>query len=142
MSMVAEVAEEGASLVAKASGVLSWLPWAAAAVSLVAGAGGTLWYRSQYLACAASVAIEAARAEEQVRAQKDADAKFTRQLADQLQSVKAAIQEQAHATSVALAKVQSVPACKDTPAARAFDAGVVPRPGQQAGAGAARPAGP
>ncbi len=123
------------------AGGLGWLPWAIAGVSLIVGAGGTLWYRSQYEGCAASVAIEAAKAEEKLNAQKAADATFTRTLEQQLAPITQAIQEQANATQVALAKVKSDPSCAHTAAATAFDSSVRPN-GQQAGAGAARPAGP
>lgn len=103
---------------------------------------GLLWYRGEYHDCQASVAIEAAKAEEKVRVQKEADAKFTRELGEQLKPVRDAIQEQSNATSVALAKVKSDPNCLRTPAASAFDAGVLPKSGQQANPrapGAARP---
>jgi hypothetical protein len=127
-------------LLASTLGGLGWLPWAIAGVSLAAGAGGTLWYRAQYESCRASVAIEAAKAEEKLNAQKAADAAFTRALERQLAPITRAIEEQANATQLALAKVPSNPSCAHTPAADAFDGSVRPRD-QQAGAGAARPAG-
>jgi hypothetical protein len=49
--VAAEVAAEGAKIVARATGMLSWLPWAIAAASLLGGAGGTLWYRMQWKDC-------------------------------------------------------------------------------------------
>lgn len=128
--------------------VLGRVPWLGTALQLApwviaaAGVGGALWYRGEWKDCQASVAIDAARAEEKVRAQRDADAKFTRSLAEQLKPITTAIQEQSDATQVALAKVRSDPNCARTPAAAAFDAGVVPQRGQQAGPGAARPARP
>lgn len=112
------------------------LPTAIAVVAVVLA----LWYRGEWKDCQASVAIEAAKAEEKVRAQKDADARFTRELEEKLRPVIDAIQEQGNATSVALAKVKSDPNCVRTPAAGAFD-GIV-RPGIEAGPGAARPARP
>jgi hypothetical protein len=130
-----------AKLATSAVGGLSWLPWAIAGISLIAGAGGTLWYRAQYESCRASAAVEAARAEEKLNAQKAADAAFTRTLEQRLAPITRAIQEQANATQLALAKVPSNPNCAHTPAATAFDGSVRPRD-QQAGAGAARPAGP
>jgi len=69
VTKAAETAAEGA--VASAGGFLSglsWLPWAIAAGSLAIGAGGTLWYRAEWKDCQASVAIDAAKAEEKVRA--------------------------------------------------------------------------
>jgi hypothetical protein len=135
------VAAEGAKIVARATGVLSWLPWALAGMALVAGGGGTLWYRGEWKDCQASVAIDAAKAEEKVRAQKDADAKFTRSLAEQLKPITDAIQEQTNATQIALAKVKSDPNCAHTPAANAFD-GVVRPSGVEARPGQSRPARP
>ncbi|MBV8409124.1 MAG: hypothetical protein JOY64_15955 [Alphaproteobacteria bacterium] len=137
MSLVAEAERTVAGV---ASG-LRWLPWAIAGVAIVAGAGGTLWYRGQYLACQASVALDAAKAEEKLNAQKAADAAFTRTLELKLAPITKAIEEQANATQLALAKVPSNPNCARTPAAAAFDGSVRPD-GQQAGAGPARPAGP
>lgn len=137
-----EVAATGAGVVAKASSVLGWLPWALAAASLVAGSGGTLWYRMQWKDCEASVAIDAAKAEEKVRAQKESDAKFTRELAEALKPITSKIQEEANGTREALAKVKSDPNCKATPAASAFDAGVVRPPGAEANPRPPRPARP
>jgi hypothetical protein len=135
------VAAEGAKIVARAAGVLSWLPWALAGMALAAGGGGTLWYRGKWKDCQASVAIDAAKAEEKVRAQKDADAKFTRGLAEQLRPITDAIQEQMNATQIALTKVKSDPNCAHTPAANAFD-GVVRPGGIEAHPGQSRPARP
>jgi hypothetical protein len=132
MTILTEAAGAGAKVVGTVTGALSWLPWVLAAGSLALGAGGTLWYRSEWKDCQASVAIDAAKAAAQVAAAKDADAKFTRGLAEQLQPVLGAIQEQSRATSTALAKVKSDPNCLRTPAAAAFDAGVLPKPGDQA----------
>jgi hypothetical protein len=116
---------------------LGWAPWAIAAAALV----GALWYRGEYQSCRAAVATEAARAEEKLNAQKATDAAFTRVLEQQLAPLTKAIEEQANATQVALAKVPSNPNCAHTAAGDAFDGSV--RPGDQpAGAGAARPAGP
>ena len=116
-------------------GSLSWLPWTIAGISLVTGAGGTLWYRAQYESCQASVALDAARAAEKVNAQKSLDAAFTRQLEEKLAPVINDLRKQADDTQVALAKVPSNPSCAHTPAANAFDSSVRPN-GQQAGAGA------
>lgn len=138
-----ETAVEGAATVAKVGlGALSWLPWAIAAGSLIVGAGGTLWYRGEWKSCQASVAIEAAQAEAKVNAQKDADAKFRNELEAKLAPLTKQIQDSNNATQVALAKVKSVAACGNTPAAAAFDANVLPSGAVQAPAAPARPARP
>jgi len=80
MSLVAA----GATLVAKASGVLSWLPWALAGASLIAGAGGTLWYRSQYESCLAAGAKALA---DQIETDKVENAKAVAALNEQLRTV-------------------------------------------------------
>ena len=143
MSIIAtEVAAEGAKVVAEATGILSWLPWALAAVSLVVGAGGALWYQAEWKDCQASVAIDAYKAEERLRGQQQADAELRRQLSESLAPIVNDLRKQANDTQVALAKVQSDPRCGNTPAARAFDSIVRPGGGQQAapgGAGKARP---
>ncbi len=100
----------------------------AVAIVGLAGATGTFWYRGQYEACQASVAIEAAKAEEKLNAQKEADAKFTRGLAEATRTIKEEIRERANATQVELAKVKSDPNCLRTPAGAAFDARVQPNP--------------
>ena len=82
--------------------------------------------------CRTSIAVEANKAQAKVAAAKEADARFTRVLEEQLQPLRDAIREQAHATTVALSKVRSDPNCVATPAGRAFDLGVRPG-GQQAG---------
>lgn len=58
---------------------LSTLPWLIAAFGLVAGGGGTLWYRSEFHQCAAAregdrVAAEKARAAALAEAQARSDA--------------------------------------------------------------------
>ncbi len=145
MSIVTKAVETAAEdAVATAGGFLSglsWLPWAIAAGSLAVGAGGTLWYRGEWKDCQASVAIDAAKAQEKVNVQKEADAKFTRSLAEQLKPITDAIQEQTNATQIALAKVKSDPNCAHTPAANAFD-GVVRPGGVEARPGQSRPARP
>ena len=103
-------------------------PWVIAGL----GVAGTLYYRERLSSCRASVAIDAAKAAEKVAAAKAADEKFTRALEEQLQPLRDAIRDQAHATTIALSKVRSDPNCAATPAARAFDSGVRPG-GQQAG---------
>ena len=50
----ADVASSAAKVVARTSGVLSWLPWAIAAVGLLGGTGGTVWYRMQWKDCQAA----------------------------------------------------------------------------------------
>jgi hypothetical protein len=116
--------------------VLQIAPWAIAGLCLL----GALWYRGEYQKCAASVAGETAKAEAQANAWKQADAKHTRALERQLAPVTKAIEEQANATQIALARVPSNPSCAHTPAADAFDGSVRPA-ARQTGAGAARPAG-
>jgi hypothetical protein len=117
-------------------GALGWAPWVIAAAAVACA----LWYRGEYQSCRAAVATEAARAEEKLNAQKAADAAFTRALEQRLAPITKAIEEQANATQLALAKVPSNPICAHTPAAAAFDGSVRPSD-QQTGAGAARPAG-
>jgi hypothetical protein len=117
--------------------VLGWAPWLMAATA----AAGALWYRAEYQSCRAAAAIEAARAEQTLRTQRTADAAFTRALEERLAPLSKAIEEQANATQLALAKVPSDPNCAHTPAAAAFDGSVRPA-GQPSGPGAARSAGP
>lgn len=107
-------------------------------LSLALGAAGTFFYRSQYEACQASIATEAAKAEAAVNAFKAADADRTRKLEEQLAATTQAIRDQANATQIALAKVPSNPSCARTPAANAFDGSVRPNP--KASPSAARPA--
>lgn len=109
------------------STVLRAMPW----ILVGLGVTGTLYYRERLSACQASVAIDAAKAAEQVAAAKEADAKFTRALEEQLQPLRDAIREQSHETIIALSKIRSNPACTATPAGRAFDSGVRPG-GEQA----------
>lgn len=118
--------------------LLKAAPWIIAA----AGVGGALYYRGELKDCQASVAIDAAKAAEAVRAVQERDAKFTRELEETLRPIVRAVQEQGHETQIALAKVKSDPNCARTPAAGAFDSIVRPAGGGQAhpGApGAARP---
>lgn len=135
LEVAADVAGVGAKVAARATGILSWLPWAIAAVSLVGGAGGTLWYRSEWKDCQASVAIDAAKAAEKVATAKGADAELRRQLSESLAPIVSDLRKQANDTQVALAKVQSDPRCTGTPAARAFDSVVRPAGAGQAGPG-------
>lgn len=109
-------------------------PWALAGLAMILA----IHFRGQWQACRASVAIEAAKAAEKVAAAKEADAKFTRVLEEQLQPIRDAIRDQARDAAIALSKVKSDPNCVSTPAGRAFDLGVRPG-GQQAGP---RPPGP
>lgn len=103
------------------------IPWVVAAACLVLGSGGTLWYRSQYEGCRASIATEAAKAEAAVNAFKAADAERTRALEEKLRPITDAIEQQAQATQAALAKVPSNPGCARTPAASAYDQAVRPK---------------
>lgn len=109
---------------------LSRLPWVLAALGIVAAAIQT----ARLANCRTSIAIEANKAQAAVAAAKEADARFTRALEEQLRPITDAIRDQAHATAIALSKVRSDPNCAATPAARAFDGGVRPG-GQPAGAG-------
>jgi hypothetical protein len=110
-------------------------------VAIAAGAGGTLWYRAEYESCRAAVATAAAEAEEKLNAAKATDAAFARALEQRLAPITKAIEEQANATQVALAKVPSNPDCARTPAAAAFDGSVRPA-AEPPGPGPARVAGP
>lgn len=117
---------------------LALIPWALAA----AGACGTLWYRAELKDCQASVAIDAAKAEERVRGQRDADTELRRQLSESLAPILTDLRKQANDTQIALAKVASNPACGSTDAARAYDRVVRPGGGGQAHPGAQGPARP
>ena len=141
MSMAGEIVADSAKAAARLSGRLAWVPWAVAGVALAAGGGGTLWYRNEWKDCQASVALDAAPAEEKLNAQKSLDAAFTRQLEEKLAPVINDLRKQADDTQVALAKVPSNPSCARTPAANAFDSSVRPN-SQQTGAGAPRPTEP
>lgn len=119
-------------------GWLALAPWGIAA----AAAGAALWFKAELATCEASVAMEAAKAAEKVIAQQERDAELTRNLEEQLRPIVRAVQEQGHATQIALAKVKSDPNCGRTDAARAYDSIVRPGDRGQAGAGpkdAARP---
>ncbi len=118
--------------------LLKAAPWIIAA----AGVGGALYYRGELAQCRASVAIDAAKAEERVRGQRDADAELRRQLSESLAPIVDDLRRQANDVHVALAKVPSNPACRDTPAARGFDGLVRPGDRGQAGPGPSGPAGP
>lgn len=111
------------------------IPWGAAALALAIGASGTLWYRGELLACQGSVAIDANKAEERLRGAQAADAELRRQLSESLAPILTDLRKQTNDTALALAKVPSNPACRDTPAARSFDRVVRPGSGGQAGAG-------
>ncbi len=120
---------------------LTAILFVALAITGLLGASGTLWYRSEYKDCQASVAIEAAKAEEKLNAQKEADAKFTRGLEEATKTIKDEIREKANATQAELAKVKSDPNCLRTPAASAFDQRLQPNP-QPPASGPPRPAKP
>jgi len=100
----------------------SLAPWAIAGVAVAAA----LWFRAEAASCRASVAIEAAKAEEAARKARDADAERTRALAEQASAIKTALQEQSQAAFQAIARAKSDPSCARTPAAGAFDATVLP----------------
>lgn len=114
--------------------LLRFAPWAIAGLAVLAA----LWFRGSLEHCRAQAAIEAAKAEEAVRKARDADATLTRALAEQASQLKIALQEQSNAAFSAIARAKSDPNCARTPAAGAFDAGVL-NGGQQAGP---RPPGP
>ena len=128
--------------------LLARIPWLGTALSIApwiiaaAGAGGTLWYRGQYVDCQASVAIDANKAEERLRGQQEADTELRRQLSDSLAPILNDLRSQTNATQIALARVQSDPRCTGTPAARTFDQLVRPTGGGKADPGAAGKAGP
>ena len=117
--------------------LLKAAPWFIAMAAVCAA----LWFKAELADCQASVAIDAAKAAEAVRAQQERDAKFTRDLEETLRPIVRAVQEQGHAAQIALAKVKSDPNCGRTDAARAFDGIVQPR-GGQAGTGAPNAAKP
>ena len=116
---------------------LSWVhkvlvvgPWVLAGGAIVTTAVQT----ARLANCRTSIAVEANKAQAKVAAAKEADAKFTRALEEQLRPITDAIRDQSHATAIALSKVRSDPNCAAPPAARAFDGGVRPG-GQPAGPG-------
>jgi hypothetical protein len=74
VSVAGELAAAGAKVAAGASAALTWLPRAIAGVALVVRSGGTFWYRGQWKDCQASVALDAARAQEKLNARKLLDA--------------------------------------------------------------------
>lgn len=100
---------------------LRFAPWIIVALALAAA----LWFRAELKDCEAATAIEANKAQEAVRRARDADATMTRALAEQAIQIKTALQEQSNAALAAMARVKSDPNCSRTPAAGAFDAGVL-----------------
>jgi len=106
--------------------VLRLVPWGIAALAVTAA----LWFRAEAASCRASVALEAAKAEEAVRQARDADAAKTRALAEQAAQAKAELQAQSQAAFQAIARAKSDPSCARTPAAGAFDATVLPKVGK------------
>ncbi len=139
---IAKIVDSAAGVVGTVTSGISWLPWAVAGVMGIAGAGGTLWYRMQWVECEASVARDANKAQEQLRLQQEADAKFRNNLQEQLAPILQGIRDQNQNVQVALAKVKSDPNCAATPAARAFDSIVQPGTTRQNGPGPKRPSGP
>jgi uncharacterized protein YaiL (DUF2058 family) len=103
---------------------LSALPWLIAAFGLVAGGGGTLWYRSEFHECVAAREADRTAAEKAKNAALDA----ARVKSDQI------ITEQAKALAETAAKVSTVTeriiqipvttACATSPAMRAGTQGV------------------
>ena len=113
-------------------------PWGLAG----AAAAAALWFRGEAAACRAETALAAARAQERLAAARTADAALTRALEAGLRPIVTQLQEQSHATQIALATVRSDARCARTPAAAAFDRGVRAGAARPAAAGDARPAGP
>lgn len=105
-------------------GLLRYAPWVIAGLAVTAA----LWYRGEYKDCQASIATDAAKAQERARVLREADEAFTNRLEDAARGIKDAIRDESTNTQVALAKVRSDPNCRQTPAAAAFDATVVPKP--------------
>ncbi len=135
--IVASVAKTGVGIAVRGAigGVAGYLPLilgGALVLSLVAGAGGTIWYRMKWRECVASVAIDVAKAEEKVRTFRDADSEFRRQLSESLRPVIDDLQRQNTNVQLALGKVKSDPRCVGTDAARAFDGVVRPSQSNQA----------
>ena len=54
--IAADIASGSARMVAGVTGALSWLPWALAAISMLGGVGGTVWYRMKWKDCVAETA--------------------------------------------------------------------------------------
>ena len=114
----AETVVEGAATAAKVGlSALSWLPWAIAAGSFVIGAGGTLWYRSEYESCLAAGAKALA---DQIEVDKRDNAKAVGDLNKLLQTNERKIMP-------AVEKVYAAPqtnACANSPAMRAASDGL------------------
>lgn len=130
-----------AAVAATVGPALRLAPWG---LALAAGATA-LWYRGAWLGCRADAALAVARAEQQIAAARSADLAASHALEARLRPLVHQLQEQSHATSLALARIVSDPRCAHTPAAAAFDGSL--RAGERSaarptGAGGARPAGP
>ncbi len=109
-------------------GLLRYAPWVIAGLAVALA----LWYRGEYKDCQASIATDAAKAQERARVLREADEAFTNKLEDTARGIKDAIRDESTNTQVALAKAKGNKDCVSTPAARAFIDGVVPKPSNQA----------
>lgn len=132
----AEVAVKGVSTAAAvatgASSLFSGLPLAllaALGVSLLAGAGGTLWYKSKFNSLEASVATDKTNRALAIVLSDERDNVLIRKLSVQLAPIVTGLNEQNKNVQIALAKVKSVAVCNNTDAARAYDSIVRPSPG-------------
>lgn len=90
-------------------------------LTLVFGAGGTLWYRDQLHSLQAADAKADALAKQKIIDAKAADAQKTQALAELTSQIKQAIQDTRDESKAAFAKVASNPACGNTAAAQLFD---------------------
>lgn len=135
--MTLSIFEKGAeAAIGTVTGALSWLPWAAAGLSLALGTTGTLWYRSQWESCQAASARAVAEAQAKVIAFQEADAVKTRAIEDAHAAEVARLKGDANARETAIMRAVASKDCLSSPAARAFFDGLQSN-GNQAGAGAA-----
>lgn len=105
-------------------------PWLLLLVTSLVGAGGTAWYRMQWLGEIAARSQDVAIAEEKVRQAMEADEKRTRELSDQLAAEIAARKDQADARTLAIARSPVTDTCVTSPAMRALFDGLRNRPDQ------------
>lgn len=115
-------------------------PWVLLAIAIVAGLGGTGWYRMRWMGEVADRAKDVAEARDKLLKQQAEDAEYTRGLSDQLAAELAAKKEQTNVRSLAIARAPVTDGCANSPAMRALFDGLRHRPdetgaGQSPGAG-------
>jgi hypothetical protein len=115
---------------------LSLAPWLIALAALLAGGSFGLIERADYLEEKVARARDLDAARQAALAAQVADAEHTRQLEDQHAAEIAALKEQAHARTLAIAQAPVTDVCAASPAMRALFDGLRARPAA-AGAGPA-----